>query len=175
MYPPQRKAKSCTKIYQCDLCNYSTNQNGNLKKHKIKHHGEPTALPSHSRHFEYVCHICDKEFKLSTSLENHLNIHNEIRNYHCTQCKASFRKPNYLRIHIDGVHLRLRPNKCNQCDAAYLMSNDLKRHMIQKHTSDRPFQCYYCQKTFMLVQYLKSHINRVHVTEKKYELVKRHE
>lgn len=119
--------------------------------------------------FEFVCHICDKEFKKAASLDNHILIHNEVRDYHCTQCKASFTKPHYLRIHIDGVHLKRRPNKCDQCDAAYLMSNDLRRHKLQKHSTERPFQCYYCQKTFILATYLKNHINRVHSLDKKYD------
>lgn len=130
------------------------------KKHMKKHVGAPV------RKFEFQCHLCDKSYKLAKSLETHSLIHNEVRDYKCTQCKASFRKAHYLRIHIDGVHLKKRPYKCDQCDAAYLMSNDLKRHRLQTHTTERPFQCYICQKSFVVSYYLKNHINQVHKNKK---------
>lgn len=158
LYP--RRCRLPPKVVHCNLCNFNTTF-GNMKTHMIFSHGGGRALGN----FEYQCHICDKLFRLSTSLENHLVTHNEIRDFHCTYCKASFRKQNYLRLHIDGVHLKKRPNKCDKCDAAYLISNDLKRHKMQKHSTDRPFQCYYCQKTFGMAIYLKNHINRVHALE----------
>lgn len=156
-YPrrPSRYRYNYTK-QQCNLCSYSSNH-GNLKKHMIKH-GETKPLPK----FEFSCHICDKQFRLAASLEKHLPIHDEVRDFHCTYCKASFTKPHYLRIHIDGVHLKKRPNKCDQCPAAYFMSNDLKRHKLQKHSTERPFQCYLCQKTYAMAIFLKKHLNNVH-------------
>lgn len=147
------------------MCDYSS-IHGNLKKHMANVHNiGGRSAPREIKAYEYSCHICDKEFRLQTSLMNHLRIHNEVRDYHCTYCKASFRKAHYLRLHVDGVHLNKRPNKCDQCDAAYLISNDLKRHKLQKHSTARPFQCYYCQKTFKMAVNLKVHINRMHEVE----------
>lgn len=161
---PRRSRQLPRRIRYCQMCTYSTTDGGNLKKHLLKHHG----TSRQDRKFDFVCHICDKQFKLAPSLDNHLLTHNEVRDYHCTFCRQSFRKAHYLRLHIDGVHLKKRPNKCDQCDAAYLISNDLKRHKMQKHSAEKPFQCYYCQKTFVLALYLKTHINRVHAKENKF-------
>lgn len=122
-----RKTYVFTKILYCDQCSYTTKQPGSLKKHKNVHCGK----------WEYACHICDKEFRLATSLAKHLPIHNEARDYKCMQCKASFTKPHYLRIHIDGVHLRKRPHKCDHCNAAYLMSNDLRKHKLRRHKASQ--------------------------------------
>lgn len=159
LYPPRYRHLQ-KKIKKCSLCDYSSSH-GNLKKHMLNVHGQGGLIREFKK-FEFACHICDKEFRQSTSLSNHLRIHTEVRDYHCTYCKASFRKPYYLRLHIDGVHLNKRPNKCDQCDAAYLISNDLRRHKLQRHSTERPFQCYYCQKTFAMASSLKVHINRVH-------------
>lgn len=159
MYPPRYRYPQ-KKIKNCSLCDYSSIY-GNLKKHMINVHGQGDKS-SESRKLAYTCDICDKEFRQYTSLMNHLKIHDEVRDFHCTYCKASFRKAHYLRIHIDGVHLNKRPNKCDQCDAAYLMSNDLKRHKVQKHSKERPFQCYCCKKFFGLASSLKAHIKGVH-------------
>lgn len=109
--------------------------------------------------FEYSCDICDKEFRLLASLTNHMRTHEEKRDFHCTLCKASFRKAHYLRIHIDGVHLNKRPNKCDQCDVAYLMSNELRRHKLRNHST---FPCNFCEKKFALASSLKAHIKTEH-------------
>lgn len=167
LYPPRYRFPQKNTIKHCSLCDYSS-VHSNLKKHMITVHGKGGARQF--KKFEFCCPICDKQFRQSTSLMNHLRIHNEVRDYHCSYCKASFRKPHYLRLHVDGVHLNKRPNKCDQCDAAYLMSNDLRRHKLQKHSTLRPFQCYYCQKTFAMASSLKVHINRMHEMEQKNDL-----
>lgn len=148
-------------IQNCRLCNY-TSSNGNLKAHMIREHSKGGGRGRVLKELEYSCHICEKAFRLEASLTNHLRIHDEVRDFHCTYCKQSFRKANYLRLHIDGVHLNKKPNKCDQCDAAYLMSNDLRRHKLQRHSEERPFQCVYCSKRFAVVSSLKAHVKGLH-------------
>src|ERR1700761_1207440 len=89
MYPRRYRSKEKARMRHCKSCNFNTNTHQKMKTHFKNVHGgtRPETF------FEYMCHICDKEFKKATSLENHLLIHNEVRDYHCTQCKATFTKP----------------------------------------------------------------------------------
>lgn len=162
-YPPRNRYRPRpNQIQRCKLCDYTTSH-GNMKKHIMKVHGEGGRVRDF-KEFEYSCNICEKKFRLAASLENHLKTHDEVRDFHCTFCKQSFRKANYLRLHIDGVHLNKRPNKCDQCDAAYLVSNDLRRHKLQRHSTERPFECYYCGKRYALISMLKVHLKGRHRT-----------
>ncbi|KAG4076254.1 hypothetical protein HA402_014803 [Bradysia odoriphaga] len=158
-YPYRYRYRKPPKILNCKLCDFVSTY-GNMKKHMMHEHGHGSGRTS--KDFEYSCLVCEKKFRLAASLDNHVKIHDEERNFHCTYCKQSFRKANYLRLHIDGVHLNKKPNKCDQCNAAYLISNDLRRHKLQRHSTERPFECYYCSKRFAMASSLKVHIKLQH-------------
>lgn len=84
------------------------------------------------RAFPYVCQVCNKGFKIPSSLSSHMKIHLEgiicvfilinykiiipvfvERKYVCTQCSSTFKRAEHLRIHIRGVHLKEKPYSCD--------------------------------------------------------------
>lgn len=60
----------------------------------------------------YVCHLCNRSFKVPSSLSKHLKTHSETRKHVCNQCSSSFKRAEHLRIHINGVHLKQKNFSC---------------------------------------------------------------
>lgn len=110
----------------------------------------------------YVCKVCNRSFKLPSSLVVHSRIHTatDDRKFHCDLCKSSFKRAEHLRIHINGVHLKIREYKCEYCPKTFTQSGDRNQHMLT-HSSEKLFSCGICKKEFRLLKVLKAH-NKIH-------------
>ncbi|XP_055605445.1 uncharacterized protein LOC129753637 [Uranotaenia lowii] len=117
----------------------------------------------------YICEICNKAFKLPSSLTSHLKVHSEERKYICQDCGNTFKRVEHLRIHVNAVHLKKKPYSCDICDRTFAQSGDRNVHM-RRHTEDKPFQCDYCNKSFRLAKALRAHM-RLHTGEKPFVCV----
>lgn len=141
-----------------------------------------------------ICKICDETVN-RRQMEYHLNEHNDIYPYPCTQCKKSFSSPIKLRRHAKRAHTHLQCvcqicgivcknreilNKhdkivhakkftcqCEICNQIFSTPDVLKRHMMI-HTDIKPFACSVCNATFRTRSNLKAH-NRIHTQEKPFK------
>jgi hypothetical protein len=97
--PAKIEAGDCDELL-CTLCGLKFSNLGQLKKHSKVHRGE--------KRKKLVCGICEKELADKSSMEQHMAIHLDLKNFKCDHCGRLFRQRNNLvrhnRIHT-GVSL----------------------------------------------------------------------
>ncbi|GBM79313.1 Zinc finger protein 236 [Araneus ventricosus] len=111
----------------------------------------------HSSERPYPCDICQKGFKKSSHLKQHIRSHTGEKPYRCYQCDRAFVSNGVLKAHM-RTHSGTKSFVCSICDASFTTNGSLKRHMCI-HSNDRPYMCPYCQKTFKTSMNCKKHMN----------------
>ncbi|GIY64514.1 zinc finger protein 236 [Caerostris extrusa] len=114
----------------------------------------PTKHPSER---PYVCDYCEKGFKKSSHLKQHIRSHTGEKPFKCYQCEKSFISNGVLKAHMN-THTGVRSFVCSICQVSFTTNGSLKRHM-SIHSNDRPYMCPYCQKTFKTAMNCKKHMN----------------
>lgn len=130
------------------------------------------------------CTKCNMQFKSSSDLANHLQIHKHdvapvpvhmVKHtkvastnnpYKCTSCPASFGTSFNLKRHM-RIHTGTRPYKCNECHSAFITKAQLTTHM-RTHTGEKPYKCHICGGKFIQQNNLKRHI-MTHTGEKPFK------
>jgi len=116
---------------ECKVCNKTFSTKGLLRRHtEHEHEGKKP---------QFQCSMCPLIVKgTMTSLKRHVEIvHENIKRYVCTICKAKFGQSHNLKAHISGVH-----------------------------EGAKPFECKFCEKRLSSKQLLNHHIKRIHGREK---------
>ncbi|XP_038120439.1 PR domain zinc finger protein 5 [Culex quinquefasciatus] len=109
----------------------------------------------------YLCHLCDKQFERSNSLDYHLYTnHQENDQDQLCQICAKFIHKRQIRRHVE-FHNDTKP-VCSICNQAFHNRQNLERHMVV-HTKERPYGCTLCDLRFTQSGCLKQHVQRVHM------------
>ena len=148
------------KRFSCDLCDYSSNRNAHLARHK----------ETHAIEFTYKCHFpsCSYKGKTSHTLAAHLKTHSTDA-IPCSYPACSFVGKSKTRV---AVHLRRthgeKKFQCELCLYKTSQSWDLRRHVTNVHelsrNDEKTFVCDVakCNYRGQTPSRLRRHVNRQH-------------
>lgn len=100
---------------------------------------------------------CQRRFKVTSQLNDHINVHLGIKPYKCDYCAETFRAKNGLSTH-QKIHTEPYKHWCQLCQKSFAQKNALLDHNDSHHASLLPYACVYCQQTFRLKKILLTHM-----------------
>jgi len=178
-----KKIKKGDPLYQCKLCDFQTNVQSKLSKHKIYKHIGRTVL----------CDQCDKKYFFSSHLKEHINsvhstsgllscsactyttvgeknlkahfnLHHGVKNILCTECSFTTTHEYRLREHVKKDHTDEENwPKCPKADCGYKNweASAVKNHFVKVHEGVK-FKCEICTNEFSEKANMHAHMLKVH-------------
>ena len=129
----------------------------------------PRDLVSHMRNYhdedqqKLSCDICGRAFRRhqKRSLLDHIQVHENKREFPCNDCPLKFNTLRYLKLHKKTVHEKRvkKDYKCDTCKKEFRSNAKLIEHKYI-HSGQKPFQCTFCGRAFAQGANLKSHSQR---------------
>ena len=156
----------------CDTCGKSFTLKYTLATHiDIEHHGKRFKCPlkdcgeefkrkdqlqilemKHKGEAKFICSVCQQHFFHRNHFENHMNLHEGIRNYSCPKCVAMFLYNQDCYRHSDSCGVKDKLYKCQvgECqskDKGFTMEMGLAQHMKSYHHMGDMLMCSVCAYT----------------------------
>ena len=139
--------------FQCELCEYKSNDKANFRKH----------LASHLSEKPFACTVCNFRCKLNQGLKKHIKRkHLGDRPYMCSKCDYRGHDKSELLSHERGKHSDVKLFSCRFCDFTAKYKGGVKNHETSMHVqSSEIFNCDRCnfktvdEKRYMA--HLKAH------------------
>ncbi|XP_025987555.1 uncharacterized protein LOC105205836 isoform X2 [Solenopsis invicta] len=172
------------RAYLCEDCGADFKNPASLRHHRIRKH-QPVGnkrecqvcrklVPfySLSKHmhthkaYSIQCPHCDKMFKNSSTLKQHVKIHEDQRQYRCDTCGVGFNRRDGLRLHM-RVHEKtgsrgLKECSCQVCGEKFPNHSTLVIHRNREHKDGRQYTCHICNRSMISTRSLEWHMSHIH-------------
>ncbi|XP_065073956.1 zinc finger protein 883-like [Ochlerotatus camptorhynchus] len=105
------------------------------------------------------CPLCDKIFRTVANMNDHLNLHSDVKGFSCNECDKSFKTRRYLRKHKAFVHV-FGDHECATCGMKFNKTSTYQSHLKSHSRTNKPkksYTCSYCDKSFDHRNHWKSH------------------
>ncbi|KAJ3609024.1 hypothetical protein NHX12_023551 [Muraenolepis orangiensis] len=77
----------------------------------------------------FMCH-CGKTFSHRSMRDRHVNMHLDLRPFHCPVCSKKFKMKHHLTEHMK-THTGLKPYRCEGCARNFMWRDSYMRHRAQ--------------------------------------------
>lgn len=151
----------------CYICDKSYTTKGHLSRH-LETHGTNRSKTRKLSSKQFMCEVCNKQFRRKHSFVEHQFIHTGEKPFACNVCNTSYSRRGSLNRHLK-TH-RYNQFKCDICYKDYSSDRTLKRHLLT-HAKMKQYICDICNKMFVIKKYLIDHLKQhtVENVEKKFE------
>ncbi|CAO2590208.1 Histone-lysine N-methyltransferase PRDM16, partial [Lemmus lemmus] len=166
---PTFRCEECDELFQCKLDlrrhkKYACSSAGAPLYEGLGEDLKPEGLSGGSDGQAHECKDCERMFPNKYSLEQHMIVHTEEREYKCDQCPKAFNwKSNLIRHQMS--HDSGKRFECENCVKVFTDPSNLQRHIRSQHVGARAHACPDCGKTFATSSGLKQH-KHIHSTVK---------
>lgn len=179
-----KSVHTAMRAYLCEDCGADFKNPASLRHHRIRKHlptGNKRECPvcrkmipfySLSKHmhthkaYTIKCPHCDKMFKNSSTLKQHVRIHEDQRQFRCDTCGVGFNRRDGLRLHMK-VHEKadsrgLKECSCQVCGEKFPNHSMLVIHRNRIHKDGRNFTCHICNRSMISTRSLEWHLAHIH-------------
>ena len=139
--------------YTCAICSRTFKHKGSLTLHDAS---------AHKRKFKMICQFCGRGFNIKTEYQSHIYRHKGLTPYQCSKCGDSFRAKYTLSCHFAGCGVIEKNYNCKICQISFKRPRYLKTHIQDIHESPRDIQCVKCGKVFKCRSSYRHHQRRNH-------------
>jgi len=122
--------KDCQEI-QCHICGKDFANRHYIDEHIMRVHDQQPG--------QFQCSKCPVSCFNAAALRQHVKLkHSDVpiearRVYTCEKCGKAFATSDYLKKHVNIVHLNYRPYRCKLCNVSFSNVGNLKEHIGLKH------------------------------------------
>jgi len=183
--------------HQCNICTKVFHYSFELREHMHSHITNPLTLKNSkyfpkveeeeeehphpggggeffdNNHDDYVddklfnCDSCDKTFKTSKNLKEHIYKMHTAKLMECDFCDKTFKRTSHLKLHLKKIHKNSTDHTCQICNRSFGVRQSLDKHMSYVHGIQDEYTCKICQMKFQQKQAgdFKKHLIEIHQLE----------
>ncbi|KAF5741837.1 zinc finger family protein [Tripterygium wilfordii] len=143
--------------YYCDYCGICRSKKSLITSHVIAHHKEEMDDESVNGDGKSegvksnTCDECGASFKKPAYLKQHMQSHSLERPYTClvADCHASYRRKDHLTRHLLVHQGKLFDCPIENCNNKFSLQGNMTRHVREFHSENSPLVDVGCQKQYV--------------------------